>query len=265
VVESTGQIHPTDFSIRDNSFPTAWCPGCGIGTIVHGFIRSLERTGLRDRIWVLGGVGCTGRLFEYFRLPTTPVLDGGIIDHAISIKATHTKQKVVVFVNDVDFILSGIDGLVRAGKSKLDILLIYINNYILHLFIRHKALGQRPLGRISGDEAARLSFNFPGFARACGSRYVVRWTPFHVRRLAGSIRDGLQVPGFSVIEVLSPCLMYYISAGQAGRRLDRMGFFRDRFEIRHHAPVEEWDLRREGKVIIGRFVDQGSVPDRAGY
>ncbi|MBI4722998.1 MAG: hypothetical protein HY769_08420 [Candidatus Stahlbacteria bacterium] len=71
-----------------------------------------------------------------------------------------------------------------------------------------------------------------------------------------SITDALHKPGFSLIEVISPCLIYYANEDKVGEPIDRMRYFHNHTVIKHNEPTENWDIRRQDKIIIGKFVDR---------
>ena len=46
--------------------PHIWCPGCGIGTTVNCFARALLECQVPlDRVAVVSGIGCSGRVAGY--------------------------------------------------------------------------------------------------------------------------------------------------------------------------------------------------------
>ena len=104
--------------------------------------------------------------------------------------------KVVLFLNDTDFIASNIDDFIKAGKKGARIVVIYINNYIYRIFMEHKALSQTPFLKNSTKDKIASPFNIPHLAKSSGADYVARWTQLHVRRLMFSIEDALLTEGF---------------------------------------------------------------------
>ena len=61
--------HPMDDLLRTERLPHIWCPGCGLGTALSCFTSALMRSGLDlDRVAIVSGIGCTGRVAGYLRL-----------------------------------------------------------------------------------------------------------------------------------------------------------------------------------------------------
>ncbi|MGB3341037.1 MAG: thiamine pyrophosphate-dependent enzyme, partial [bacterium] len=233
-----------------------WCPGCGIGTVVNTFIRAVEGSEIDpNKICVVSGIGCTGKVAYSVRFNSFQTIYCNPIRYALELKLKQPDSKIVVFSNDVDFMISDAEDFIEIEKKGQDLLVIYINNFIYYVFIEKKALSATPFIGVSADNNSESPFNIPHLAESFGSQYIARWTPLHVRRLMYSITEALQKPGFSVIEVISPCLMYYASNGIIGENLDRMKFFCDNSIIQHDASTEKLDIRMQDKIILGRFVN----------
>ena len=93
-------------------------------------------------------------------------------------------------------------------------------------------------------------------ADAAGAVYVARWTTFHVRQLARSMKEVLSKEGFCFIEVISPCPTLYQRRNRLGDGLDTMKDYKARSKVRHGAPTGEVALGAKGDIIVGKFVDR---------
>ncbi len=251
IKEEADKFHPADSLLQADLISSIWCSGCGIGTVMNTFIKSIQKLGI-EKISVVSGIGCPGKVAGYLKLDSHSITDGNAIGFASKLSSENPDRKVVVFVNDADFIASGADDFVQAGEKEANILVIYINNFVYRLIVEKKNVSITSFEK--NDTGS--PFNIPLMAESCGAVYVARWTPLHVRRLMYSMNDALQKPGFSVIEVISPCLMYYAADGKAGEVFDRMKFFRDNTIIEHGEPTENLDIRENEKIIVGRFVNK---------
>jgi 2-oxoglutarate ferredoxin oxidoreductase subunit beta len=253
---STHQLsHPADSFLREESIPSVWCPGCGIGTVVNTFVETLTKSNIDlDKVCISSGIGCTGKIADYLELNCSSATDGDAIKCAVQLKKKNPEKKAIVFLNDTDFLASGAEGLIEAGANGVELVVIYINNFI-YIVTESKTVPVTPFLR-SSTNGIELPFNIPRLADSSDALYVARWTPLHVRRLMHSISEAMSKPGLSVIEIISPCLMYYASNGKIGETIDRMRFFRDHTVIKHGEPTENLDIRNEDNIIIGKFVDR---------
>ena len=63
-------------------------------------------------------------------------------------------------------------------------------------------------------ESLEFPFDVCELARSAGTTYVARWTTAHPSQLLQAIKEGVDHPGFSFIEVMAQC------PTQAGRHLE---------------------------------------------
>jgi 2-oxoglutarate ferredoxin oxidoreductase subunit beta len=98
-------------------------------------------------------------------------------------------------------------------------------------------------------------FNLPYLVAASGATYVARWTVLHLRELERSIAEALTKPGFSFIEVLSPCPTVYGRLNKQPRGLDEMRSYQERSVIRDGADPRDVELSMNGPIVVGKFVD----------
>jgi 2-oxoglutarate ferredoxin oxidoreductase subunit beta len=55
--------HPAEWALRRDRLPHIWCPGCGIGIALGCFVQALQEARVDlDRLCVVSGIGCTGRV-----------------------------------------------------------------------------------------------------------------------------------------------------------------------------------------------------------
>jgi 2-oxoglutarate ferredoxin oxidoreductase subunit beta len=252
----TEERHPVDPLLHTDSIPSGWCSGCGIGMVVNTFVQAVNKMDINvENIHIVSsGIGCTGNVDQHLSFKSDKITDSNVIAYATALAAKKPDIKVVLFLNDTDFIASNIDDFIKAGKKGARIVVIYINNYIYRIFIEHKNLSQTPFLKNSSKDKIASPFNIPYLAKSSGADYVARWTQLHIRRLMFSIKDALSTEGFSVIEVVAPCLMYYMNTGNTGETIDRLGIFKETSIIKHREPTENLDLRNQKEIIVGRFV-----------
>jgi len=255
VRSSIERYHLADSFLQADSFPSVWCPGCGIGTAVYAFIEAIkeENIGL-NKICVISGIGCMGKTAECLKLKTYSVTDGNVVDYAAQLKKKDQELIVAVFLNNADFLLSGAEDFIRAGKRGANLIVIYINNFICAIS-KDKVFPITPFMRMSIDNKFDLPFNVPHLAKSYGARYVARWTPIHAGWMIYSLIEAISKKGFSVIEVVSPCLIYDASDWRIQDAVDRMKFYNDNSVMKNGEPTKNLDLRFSDKIIIGKFVD----------
>ena len=252
-------VHPMDDILRMDRIPHIWCPGCGIGTAVTAFAEGLKKAEIDlQKTCVVSGIGCTGRVAGYIKLDSFHTTHGRAIAFATGIKVANPDLKVIVFSGDGDLISIGGNHFIHAARRNVNMLVICINNFI-YAMTGGQVAPTTPLAAYATTSpfgCVEPPFNIPYLADSSGAVYVARWTALHVRRLTNSIVEALNKPGFSVIEVISPCAMYYSRINRLGDGLDMMKFYHDNSEIRHGEDTKNLDIGFQTKIIVGKFVDR---------
>lgn len=250
--------HPHEEFLRPGSFPTVWCPGCGIGSVLHAMIDALtEKMAVQEMPLIATGLGCTQKIGECLDLESFSLSHGRAVDFSVEYLNDHPEKRVICFLNNADFMLTGAEDFLRARGSHVPLLIIYINNFIYTLS-GSEGFPMTPYMRKSVDGEFELPFNIPRMARAIEADYGVRWTPLRAGWLKYSILEALDIQGLSVIEILNPCLIYESCTRRLLNAAERMKFYDEKTRISHFAPTEEWDIRTRGQIIIGKFIDRNS-------
>jgi 2-oxoglutarate ferredoxin oxidoreductase subunit beta len=250
--------HPMDELLRDERLPHIWCQGCGIGTAVSCFISALMRSGLDlDKVVVVSGIGCTGRVAGYVRLDSFHTTHGRAIPFATGLKLANPELKVVVFSGDGDLIAIGGNHFIHAARRNMDLTIICVNNFNYGMTGGQLGPTTPTEARTSTSPRGNLEhpFNVPYLATAAGATYVARWTVLHARRLEKSIHTALLKPGFTVVEIISPCPTLY---GRWNRKRYETGMFEyyhRKAVVRHDAKPWEVDIGLAGEIICGEFVN----------
>jgi 2-oxoglutarate ferredoxin oxidoreductase subunit beta len=258
-VEATIPGNPIEEFLRMDRMPHIWCPGCGIGTTVNCFVRALETSGLNlDKVAVVSGIGCTGRVAGYVRLDSFHTTHGRAIPFATGLKLANPELKVVVYSGDGDLTAIGGNHFIHAARRNVDMTVILINNGIYGM-TGGQVAPTTPVGATASTTPHgnfEETFNLPFLAESCGAVYVARWTSYHVRHLTKAIKEALLKKGFSFVEILAPCPTLYSRRNKLGDGLDQMIYYKDHSEIRNGADTKSVALEFQGKIIVGKFVDK---------
>jgi len=250
--------NPIDSFIRVDRIPHIWCAGCGIGPATGCFIRAIGRAEInQDKISVVSGIGCTGRVAGYVKLDSFHTTHGRAIPFATGLKLGNPELNVVVFSGDGDLVAIGGNHLIHSARRNIDMTVICINNF------NYGMTGGQMGATTPLDARSTTSpygnfeypFNLPYLVAASGATYVARWTVLHVRELEKSIAEALIKPGFSFIEVISPCPTVYGRQNKLPRGLDEMRSYQERSIIRDGADPKDAELSLDGLIVVGKFVD----------
>jgi len=249
---------PHEDLVRSDRLPHIWCPECGIGTAVSCFTAAMTRLNLDpDRVAIVSGIGCSGRVAGYLKLDSFHTTHGRAIPFATGLKMGNPKLKVVVFSGDGDLISIGGNHFIHAARRNVDMTVICVNNFN-YAMTGGQVGPTTPLGSICSTTPYgnyEHPFNLSALAASCGAVYVARWTVLHVRRLIRSFEEALAKRGFSFVEAVSPCPTLYTRRNKLGSGLDRMRDYRDRSVVMNGASPDDVDIDPNGTIPVGKFVD----------
>jgi 2-oxoglutarate ferredoxin oxidoreductase subunit beta len=258
-VEESIPLNSVEAYLRTDRLPHIWCPGCGIGTTVNCFANALDSSGLDlDKVVVVSGIGCTGRVAGYTNLDSFHTTHGRAIPFATGLKLANPELKVVVYSGDGDLVAIGGNHFIHAARRNLDMTVILVNNFIYGMTGGQVA----PTTPFSATASTtphgnfEQPFNLPYLAESSGAVYVARWTSYHVRYVSKAIKEALLKKGFSFIEILAPCPTLYSRRNKLGDGLEQMVYYKENSEIRHGADTKTVALDFQGKIIVGKFVDK---------
>jgi 2-oxoglutarate ferredoxin oxidoreductase subunit beta len=251
--------NPVERYLRSDRMPHIWCPGCGIGTTVNCFTRAIDESGIpMDRLAVVSGIGCTGRVAGYMHVDSFHTTHGRAIPFATGLKLAAPDMKVVVYSGDGDLFAIGGNHFIHAARRNLDMTVICVNN------LTYGMTGGQLTPTTPEEAIASTSpygnfehpFNLPYLAESCGAVYVARWTTYHVTQMKKAMKDALLKKGFSFVEILSPCPTLYGRRNRIGDSLDEMKTYKARSVIKNGADTKDVDIGMAGPIVVGKFVDK---------
>ncbi|MBN1661693.1 MAG: 2-oxoacid:acceptor oxidoreductase family protein [Anaerolineae bacterium] len=270
-------LHPMDELLRGERLPHIWCQGCGLGTALTTFISALQwleknRGWDLDKVAVVSGIGCTGRIAGYVRLDSFHTTHGRAIPFATGLKLANPDLKVIILSGDGDIAGIGGNHFIHAARRNLDITLVCVNNF-------NYGMTGGQVGPTTPHEARAVTsqygnfeypFNLPYLAAASGASFVARWTVLHARRLEWTLREAMEHPGFSFVEVIAPCSTAYARWNREGTGLDPEKLRRRGLEVLKYyqqvgriahgthpkdAGIEVDDKGQLTSIVEGKFLD----------
>lgn len=252
--------HPADWALRRDRLPHIWCPGCGIGIALGCFIQALREAEVSlDRLCVVSGIGCTGRVAGYVQCDAFHTTHGRAIPFALGLHLANPALEVVVFSGDGDLLAIGGNHLIHAARRNVDLTVICVNNFIYGMTGGQSGPTTQEGARTATTPRGNVErpFNLPYLLAAAGATYVARWTVLDLGRLRRSLVEALRHRGFAFVEVVSPCPVYYGRLNRLGEALDELRYYRDHTVVRPSAPLPECDLGTlGGPIVVGTFVHE---------
>lgn len=195
--------------LKMDLFPTIWCPGCGIGTIMIELAMVLDELGLdQTNTVIVTGIGCTGRMGSYMRFESVYTLHGRTLPVAEAIKTVRPELNVIVVAGDGDTASIGGNHLIHAIRRNAPITVLCNNNEIYGLTGGQTGpttpSGTKTLSSPGGNPNTPI--NLQGIVRSSPHALYARTTVYHQPQMRTAIREAIEHPGFSFVDITSQCI-----------------------------------------------------------
>ncbi len=190
-------------------FPTIWCPGCGIGTIMMQLAMVLDEMGLDETNTVIvTGIGCTGRMGGYLKHEAVYTLHGRTLPVAEAIKTVRPELNVIVVAGDGDTASIGGNHLIHAIRRNAHVTVLCNNNEIYGLTGGQTGpttpTGTKTLSSPSGNPNTPI--NLQGLVRSSPHSLYAKTTVYHQLHMRNAIKEAIEWDGFSFVDITSQCI-----------------------------------------------------------
>jgi 2-oxoglutarate ferredoxin oxidoreductase subunit beta len=190
-------------------FPTIWCPGCGIGTIMMQLAIVLDEMGLDETNTVIvTGIGCTGRMGSYLKYESVYTLHGRTLPVAEAIKTFRPELNVIVVAGDGDTASIGGNHLIHTIRRNANVTVLCNNNEIYGLTGGQTGpttpTGTKTLSSPIGNPNTPI--NLQGIVRSSAHALYAKTTVYHQQHMRNVIREAIDWDGFSFVDITSQCI-----------------------------------------------------------
>ena len=190
-------------------FPTIWCPGCGIGTIMMQLAMVLDEMAMDEtNTIVVTGIGCTGRMGGYMKYESVYTLHGRTLPVAEAIKAVRPEMHVIVVAGDGDTASIGGNHLIHAIRRNARLTVLCNNNEIYGLTGGQTGpttpTGTKTLSSPAGNPNTPI--NLQGLVRSSAHALYAKTTVYHQLHMRNVIREAIEHDGFAFVDITSQCI-----------------------------------------------------------
>jgi 2-oxoglutarate ferredoxin oxidoreductase subunit beta len=196
-----------EFHVSD---PT-WCSGCGIYAIFSAMKKTAETLDMKpEEMVVVTGIGCHGRLNNYFNAYGFHTLHGRALPVAQGVKLANRQLDVIAISGDGDAFSIGLGHFIHAVRRNVNITYIVVNNMIYGLTQGQTSPTSRRgfVSKSSPSGSKESPLCGPHLALVSGGTFIARGFSGAPKQLGRLIERGIQHNGFSLIEVFSPCITH---------------------------------------------------------
>jgi 2-oxoglutarate ferredoxin oxidoreductase subunit beta len=188
-----------------------WCPGCGDFSVLSSLTKALATLGLRpENVAVISGIGCSSRIPAYTTCYGFHGVHGRALATAAGLKLARPELTVVVTGGDGDGYSIGGNHFLHACRRNVDLTYIVMDNHVYGMTKGQPSPTTEPDwdSKLSPGGTGVRTFHPLVIALAAGANFVARAFSGDPNGTADIIAQAINTPGFSFVEVLSPCVTF---------------------------------------------------------
>jgi 2-oxoglutarate/2-oxoacid ferredoxin oxidoreductase subunit beta len=192
-----------------------WCPGCGDFAVLNIFYRVLEKLQYpQENIVCVAGIGCSSRFPYFMNTHGIHFIHGRALPLATGVSLSRPDVHVFVFGGDGDGFSIGGNHLSHAARKNIKLTYVIMDNFVYGL-TKNQTSPTTPIGRKSKTDptgSVDQPINPMKQLLATGATFIARTHAAQVKHMEAMFERAILHDGFSVVECLSECIMFYPGA-----------------------------------------------------
>jgi 2-oxoglutarate ferredoxin oxidoreductase subunit beta len=192
-------------------YETAWCPGCGDFSILEAVKKALVSSDLEpQQVLFVSGIGQAAKAPHYLNANVFNGLHGRSLPVATGAKLANRELRVFVESGDGCNYGEGGNHFLAAIRRNVDVTMLVHNNLVYGL-TKGQASPTSEEGFVTKAQPhgpTAEPFNPIAVAVAMGASFVARGFSGDVDHLAGLVAEAAAHAGFSLVDILQPCVSF---------------------------------------------------------
>ncbi len=216
----------TDFT----SYTPTWCPGCGNWGVGRAIMNALVNCQYEpSQAVMLFDIGCAGNMSDFIHTYGMHTLHGRSIANAVGCKLANHNLPVIVVGGDGALYGEGGNHLLHACRGNHDITVILHDNGVYGLTTGQVAPTARKGFASKSTPAGVIESPVNGLLLALsqGATFVAQAFAGNLPQLSTILTAGIQHKGFSLINVLQPCVSF-------NKQNSYAYYFKNSYELKGH-------------------------------
>ena len=202
-----------------------WCPGCGDYGVAAAIYRALAAIGRPpNEIAFVSGIGCSSRIPGYTTAYGFNSVHGRALPIAQGIKLARPELLVLVAGGDGDGFSIGGGHVPHAVRRNIDLTYLVMDNQLYGLTKGQvsptSARGTKTPTSVYGSMEEPV--NPLLYTLAYGAGFVAQGVPADLDGLTAIIEEAIRYPGFSFVNIQSPCVSFGDAENQVKSQKVRM-------------------------------------------
>lgn len=221
-------------------YTPTWCAGCGNWSIGRAIQTSLSQQGLDpSSLFMVFDIGCSGNMNDFVNAYAMHSLHGRSLANAVGMKLANHDMPVLVVGGDGALLGEGGNHMLHACRGNHDVTVIIHDNGVYGL-----TRGQvSPTGKkgyrskTTPSGVVETSVHALLLAITQGATFVAQAFAGNMPHVTQMITAGMKHTGFSVINVLQPCVTF--------NKVNTYGYyFKNTYALKDHNP-KDWNQALE--------------------
>lgn len=193
-------------------YTPTWCAGCGNWGIGRSVMNALTESGHSpDAVSIMFDIGCSGNANDFINAYAMHTLHGRSIPCAIGAKIANSDMPVIVMGGDGSLYGEGGNHLLHVCRANHDITVIVHDNSVYGL-TKGQASPMADQGYMTKTSPPEGTIETPinplVLAITQGASFVAQTFAGNVPHLVQTIKNGIAHKGFSLVNVLQPCVTF---------------------------------------------------------
>jgi len=204
---------PRKFTAADykSDYKPIWCPGCGDYTVLSSVTKALALLQLPPHeVAVVSGIGCSSRIPAYTNCYGFHGVHGRALAAGTGLKVARPDLTVIVAGGDGDGYSIGGNHFLHACRRNVDMTYLVMDNHVYGMTKGQASPTTEPDwdSKLAPGGTGVRAFHPLVVALASGANFVARAFSGDPNGTAEVIAHAIRHPGFSFVEILSPCVTY---------------------------------------------------------
>ncbi|MCL4144086.1 UNVERIFIED_CONTAM: hypothetical protein GTU68_051416 [Idotea baltica] len=189
-----------------------WCPGCGDFAVLAAFFKVLEKLQIpHEKICTIAGIGCSSRFPYFVNGHGVHFIHGRALPLASGVSLSRPDLHVFAFGGDGDGYSIGGNHLDHAARKNVNLTYVVMDNFVYGL-TKKQTSPTSPQGfKSKTDPTGAIDQPINPMKKLVygGASFVARTHAAQVKHMMSVSSAPILHPGFSVVEVLSECVVFY--------------------------------------------------------
>lgn len=189
-----------------------WCPGCGDFAVLAAFFKVLVKLQIpHEKICTIAGIGCSSRFPYFVNGHGVHFIHGRALPLASGVSLSRPDLHVFAFGGDGDGYSIGGNHLDHAARKNVNLTYVVMDNFVYGL-TKKQTSPTSPKGfKSKTDPTGAIDQPINPMKKLVygGASFVARTHATQVKHMMEVFERAILHPGFSVVEVLSECVVFY--------------------------------------------------------